>query len=108
MSAKLTAQSQAAREAILESLPQLKSRLAAQGFEVSSFAVEVTTEGTGIENQMSSGDRGTGSHQSSGNPQPTDLRRSNFSRRQLDSFQENSRAIHPGANGSQVGLDLQA
>jgi len=41
MTAKLTTETGAARDAILESLPILKSRLAEQGFEISQFQVEV-------------------------------------------------------------------
>lgn len=41
MTAKLTTETGAARDAILESLPILKNRLAEQGFEISQFQVEV-------------------------------------------------------------------
>lgn len=41
MTAKLTTESGAARDAILESLPVLRTRLAEQGFEISSFQVDV-------------------------------------------------------------------
>lgn len=41
MTAKLTTESSAARDAILESLPVLRGRLAEQGYEVSQFQVEV-------------------------------------------------------------------
>ncbi len=41
MTAKLTTETGAARDAILESLPILKNRLAEQGFEISQFLVEV-------------------------------------------------------------------
>ncbi len=41
MTAKLSTETAAARDAILESLPVLRSRLAEQGFEVSQFQVEV-------------------------------------------------------------------
>lgn len=46
MTAKLTTESAAAREAILESLPVLRSRLAEQGFEISQFQVEVADSST--------------------------------------------------------------
>lgn len=42
MIAKLSTESSAARDTILESLPVLRSRLAEQGFEIASFQVEVT------------------------------------------------------------------
>lgn len=41
MTAKLTTETSAARDAILESLPVLRGRLAEQGYEVSQFQVEV-------------------------------------------------------------------
>lgn len=41
MTAKLTTETSAARDAILESLPVLRGRLAEQGFQISSFHVEV-------------------------------------------------------------------
>lgn len=41
MTAKLSTESEAARDAIVESLPILRGRLAEQGFEISSFQVEV-------------------------------------------------------------------
>lgn len=45
MTAKLTTESSAAREVILESLPILRGRLAEQGFEISQFQVEVADNG---------------------------------------------------------------
>lgn len=45
MTAKLTTESVAAREVILESLPTLKSRLAEQGIEVALFQVDVADNG---------------------------------------------------------------
>ncbi|MEZ6149216.1 MAG: flagellar hook-length control protein FliK [Pirellulaceae bacterium] len=41
MTAKLTTETSTARDAILESLPGLRSRLAEQGFQINSFHVEV-------------------------------------------------------------------
>ncbi len=45
MTAKLSTETAAAREVILENLPALRSRLAEQGFEVSQFQVEVAGGG---------------------------------------------------------------
>ena len=45
MTAKLTAETGAAREVILENLPVLKSRLAEQGIEVALFQVDVADNG---------------------------------------------------------------
>ena len=46
MTANLTTENGAAREAILESLPVLRSRLAEQGFEISQFQVDVASNGS--------------------------------------------------------------
>lgn len=46
MTANLTTESSAARDVIMESLPVLRSRLAEQGFEISSFQVDVATNGS--------------------------------------------------------------
>ncbi|MEZ6133629.1 MAG: flagellar hook-length control protein FliK [Pirellulaceae bacterium] len=46
MTAVLTTESTAAREAILESLPVLRGRLAEQGFEISQFQVDVAANGS--------------------------------------------------------------
>ncbi len=46
MTANLTTENGAAREAILESLPVLRSRLAEQGYEISQFTVEVADNGS--------------------------------------------------------------
>jgi flagellar hook-length control protein FliK len=46
MTAKLSTESAAARDAILESLPVLRGRLAEQGFEISQFQVEVADNNT--------------------------------------------------------------
>ena len=48
MSAKMTAESQAAREVILESLPQLRTRLAEQGYDVLAFSVEVAADSASL------------------------------------------------------------
>ncbi len=46
MTAKLTTENGAAREAIMESLPVLRSRLAEQGFEITQFQVDVAANGS--------------------------------------------------------------
>lgn len=50
MTAKLTTESGAARDAILESLPVLRTRLAEQGFEIGSFQVEVADNQSEVTN----------------------------------------------------------
>ncbi len=46
LEARLTAETPAARDAILENLPALRTRLADQGFEISQFQVEVGNNGS--------------------------------------------------------------
>ena len=43
--ARLTAQTEAAKEVLIDSLPQLRLRLSEQGFELSSFTVDVAHDG---------------------------------------------------------------
>lgn len=62
MTAKLSTESAAAREVILESLPVLRGRLAEQGFEIASFQVEVAdnnADGANL-NQQQSADHSSG------------------------------------------------
>ena len=79
MTAKLTTETGAARDAILESLPVLRTRLAEQGFEISSFQVEVAdnqSDATNGSNNPRSGSDLTGGRddrQAAG--QGTDYRR---------------------------------
>lgn len=79
MTAKLTTESGAARDAIMESLPVLRKRLAEQGFEISSFQVEVADTqsdvSSGSDNSRSGSDLtgGRDNRQSAG--QGTDYRR---------------------------------
>lgn len=54
MTAKLTTESGAARDAIMESLPVLRKRLAEQGFEISSFQVEVADTQSDVSNSDNS------------------------------------------------------
>ncbi|RMF41948.1 MAG: flagellar hook-length control protein FliK [Planctomycetota bacterium] len=46
LEARLTAETSAARDAILENLPALRTRLADQGFEISQFQVDVGNNGS--------------------------------------------------------------
>lgn len=118
MSAKLTTESQAAREVIMESLPQLRTRLAEQGYDVVQFTVEVASESTTTDNQSGTG-QGTGqsgagqggqnggSSESSSRSLPgTDLRRSNYLRRQIDAATQVARPTV--ASFSSRSIDVQA
>ncbi len=51
MTAKLTTESGAARDAIMESLPVLRTRLAEQGFEINSFQVDVADNPADVSSQ---------------------------------------------------------
>lgn len=118
MSAKLTTESQAAREVIMESLPQLRSRLAEQGYDVVQFTVDVASETAMADNQSSTG-QGTGqsgagqggqgggsSESSSRSLSGTDLRRSNYLRRQIDATLQVTRPTI--ASFSSRSIDVQA
>jgi hypothetical protein len=109
MAAHLTAQSSAAREVIMESLPQLRQRLAEQGFEISQFTVDVTSDPTmSASTADSQGDR---SQQDAPSPGPiaTDLRRSIHLRKQLDLMATSANLTTTGfSQRAQPGVDLQA
>ena len=118
MSAKLTTESQAAREVIMESLPQLRTRLAEQGYDVVQFTVDVASESATTDNQSGTG-QGTGqsgagqggqsggSSESSSRSLPgTDLRRSNYLRRQIDAASQVARPTV--ASFSSRSIDVQA
>ena len=118
MSAKLTTESQAAREVIMESLPQLRTRLAEQGYEVVQFTVDVASDSATTDNQSGTG-QGTGqsgagqggqsggSSESSSRSLPgTDLRRSNYLRRQIDAASQVARPTV--ASFSSRSIDVQA
>ncbi|MFO0942215.1 MAG: flagellar hook-length control protein FliK [Pirellulales bacterium] len=118
MSAKLTTESSAAREVILESLPQLRNRLAEQGFDVQLFTVDVASDGAALGNQTGQdgagqgsgtwlgGQSGNSSDSSSRSTPPTDLRRSSYLRRQLDSVGSASRPTNASYGGR--GVDITA
>jgi flagellar hook-length control protein FliK len=63
LAAKLSTETAAAREIILESLPALRGRLVEQGFEVSQFQVEVANNGSdaSLGNSSNSNDQRSGS-----------------------------------------------
>lgn len=79
MTAKLTTESGAARDAIMESLPVLRKRLAEQGFEISSFQVEVadtqTDASSGSDNSRSGSELADGRDHRQSAGQGTDYRR---------------------------------
>ncbi len=116
MSAKLTTESQAAREVIMESLPQLRTRLAEQGYDVVQFTVDVASDSATMDNQSGQGTgqsgagqggQSGGSSESSSRSLPgTDLRRSNYLRRQIDAASQVARPTV--ASFSSRSIDVQA
>ncbi len=116
MSAKLTTESQAAREVIMESLPQLRTRLAEQGYDVVQFTVDVASDSATMDNQSGQGTGQSGAGQggqsggSSESPSRslpgTDLRRSNYLRRQIDAASQIARPTV--ASLSSRSIDVQA
>lgn len=108
LSAHMLTESPAAREVILDSLPQLRSRLAQQGFEVTQISVDVGQVDVGVfDGSNSSGNPSDGQSNSSRHPMSTDMRRASHLRRQLDSV-ATLRAASPRTAGLNSGIDLHA
>lgn len=109
MAAHLTTQSAATREVIMESLPQLRQRLAEQGFEITQFTVDVASDSS-----LSADTADSNGHQpQNGAPLPgqvaTDLRRSNFLRKQLDLRSSGPNLATQAMSQRRLpGVDLQA
>lgn len=116
MVAQLTTESVAAREVIMESLPQLRSRLVEQGFEVMQITVEVADQNAFGSPGESPGQSNFGSpngQSSQGYPHGAlDLRRSAHLRRQLEATGLPTSAMpvsKPAGMGlSNRGIDLHA
>lgn len=115
MTAKLTTESSAARDVILESLPVLRGRLAEQGFEISSFQVEVAdnnadpTSGNG--NPQAAYDQSSGGNSGNQAGQGVDYRRLAAQQRsRSDGLRDSSLGGAPRAVAWQMlaGVDLQA
>ncbi|MCA9133190.1 MAG: flagellar hook-length control protein FliK, partial [Planctomycetales bacterium] len=77
MTAKLSTESAAARDAILDSLPVLRGRLADQGFEIANFQVEVADNNADAANSGNQQETPFGQPGQSGSGQrsPVDYRR---------------------------------
>lgn len=107
LAAKLTTETVAAREAILESLPVLRSRLAEQGFDVSQFQVDVA------ENQGDSafpGNQGqeTFRHQNPDHARPrVDYRQNSVTDRNQSEAEQNS-LTEPMSWHTAAGIDIHA
>ncbi|MBX3423572.1 MAG: flagellar hook-length control protein FliK [Pirellulaceae bacterium] len=105
LSAHMTTQSEMAREVIMESLPQLRSQLADQGFTVVDFSVEVGGQGAEFGGQNDGQQQHSPSNLSS---PPTDWRRSLHLRRQLDLGQGSDTPLRKATAVTAQGIDLQA
>ena len=111
MTAKLSTESEAARDAIVESLPVLRGRLAEQGFEISSFQVEVADNNPDVTNnsQQSWSNQAGGSESNS--HRQVDYRRLAAQQRQSLSAagrQSSSTEAPQLAWQTLAGIDLQA
>ena len=69
MAARVSTETAAAQEAILENLPALRMRLADQGFEVSQFQVEIADHGADAAMSGRNGHPQTGNREG-GQPRP--------------------------------------
>lgn len=115
MTAKLSTETSAARDVILESLPVLRSRLAEQGFEISSFQVEVADSNadaaSGNGNPQTSFDQSTGGDGGQQASRNADYRRlAAQQRQQTERYAAASGAAPPREQAWQLlaGVDLQA
>lgn len=110
MTAKLTTESVAARDVILESLPVLRGRLAEQGFEISQFQVDVAENhadaGNTSGNQLNQSGDGAGQSYR----QAVDQRRLASQQRQRQASPEAVSALPARELGWQslAGIDLHA
>ncbi len=112
MTAKLTTETAAARDVILESLPVLRGRLAEQGFEISQFQVEVAdnqTDAASSGNQQQLGQSGSDSGE--GGNRSVDQRRVSLrQRQQLEGANATATHMRPRELiwQTMAGIDLQA
>lgn len=111
LSASLIAESSTARDVILESLPQLRTRLAEQGYEVSQFSVDIADSDSGTQaqsNPWDQADPGKGDSTES----RTGFTRSNRSDAVRDDAEPSNAANWNGmsaaGHGSLGGIDVKA
>ncbi|MEO8270647.1 MAG: flagellar hook-length control protein FliK [Aureliella sp.] len=115
MTAKLSTETSAARDAILESLPVLRGRLAEQGFQISSFHVEVASNNadvaSGNGNPQGSFDQSSGGDGGNQASRDVDYRRlAAQQRQQTERYLASSGGTTPRELGWQSlsSVDLQA
>ncbi len=111
MTAKLSTESEAARDAIVESLPVLRGRLAEQGFEISSFQVEVAEYNPDVtDNSQQSWSNQTDGSENNSNRQVDHRRLAAQQRQTLTAVgrQSGSAETPQLAWQAMAGIDLQA
>ncbi|MCA9159700.1 MAG: flagellar hook-length control protein FliK, partial [Planctomycetales bacterium] len=114
MTAKLTTETSTARDVILESLPVLRSRLAEQGFQISSFHVEVADNNAdaagGNGNPQASYDQSNGREGGYQSSRDVDYRRLAAQQQLPGRYDATTDGITPREIAWQMlaGVDLQA
>ncbi|MCA9182510.1 MAG: flagellar hook-length control protein FliK [Planctomycetales bacterium] len=114
MTAKLTTETSTARDVILESLPVLRSRLAEQGFQISSFHVEVADNNAdaagGNGNPQASHDQSNGREGGYQSSRDVDYRRLAAQQQLPGRYDATTDGIAPRELAWQMlaGVDLQA
>ncbi len=108
LSARLSTETTAARDAIMQDLPALRQRLADQGFDVTKFQVDVAGNGADASFAQTGGQSQFGQSEDRSSSGQTDYRR-------VSAMQESraatTRQIVPGTTltwQSNTGIDLQA
>ena len=108
LSARLSTETAAARDAIMQDLPALRQRLADQGFDVTKFQVDVAGSGADASFAQSNGQQQSGQSENRSGGSQTDYRRFATNR---DARTVSTRQLLPAANHawqSGSGIDLQA
>ena len=108
LSARLSTETAAARDAIMQDLPALRQRLADQGFDVTKFQVDVASNGADASFAQSNGQQQSGQSENRSSGSQTDYRRFAANR---EPRTVSTRQLLPAANQawqSGSGIDLQA
>ncbi len=108
LSARLSTETAAARDAIMQDLPALRQRLADQGFDVTKFQVDVAGNGADASFAQSNGQSQFGQSENRPSGTHTDYRRIAANR---EARSATTRHLSPATNltwQSGAGIDLQA
>jgi flagellar hook-length control protein FliK len=108
LSARLSTETTAARDAIMQDLPALRQRLADQGFDVTKFQVDVAGNGADASFAQSNGQSQSGQSENRSNGPQIDYRRvaANREARAATTRQLQPTSSLPSQSGA--GIDLQA